>query len=48
MKNCLQSRDSMQNLYQQSVRKVKNYKKTVEIYLFPLYNTNNNAKKSYR
>lgn len=32
----------------ESVRKVKNYKKTVEIYLFPLYNTNNNAKKSYR
>lgn len=27
---------------------VKKYKKTVEIYLFPLYNTNNNAKKSYR
>ena len=33
------------NLYQSQFA---NYKKTVEIYLFPLYNTNNNAKKSYR
>ena len=32
------------NLYQSQFAKVKNYKKTVEIYLFPLYNTNNNAK----